>query len=329
MSKPVNTVAVGAFVIGAFLILFIILFSLSEDLFERNVEYSLVVFDGSLKGLTQGAPVAFKGVPIGEVVSFDVYLDSDTFEALTPVVMRINRDRIRRSDEKSHSESDMQTMIDKGLRAQLQVQSLLTGQLYVQLDFHPDSPARYRKDELEKYDVPPDMIVIPTMPREMEKLSSSLDDLDLAALADDMKSIMSGLRQIINAPDTQALPENLTATIQAIEQLSNGIDAELQALSPELNQLVADAAGTMGTLNKNMPGLSADAQKTLEDMSATLETAQKALERLDHTLSDDSAVIYDMRKAAKEIGAAGRALQSLSESLETHPESLIKGKRAQ
>ena len=329
MSKPVNTVAVGAFVIGAFLILFIILFSLSEDLFERNVEYSLVVFDGSLKGLTQGAPVAFKGVPIGEVVSFDVYLDSDTFEALTPVVMRINRDRIRRSGEKSHSESDMQTMIDKGLRAQLQVQSLLTGQLYVQLDFHPDSPARYRKDELEKYDVPPDMIVIPTMPREMEKLSSSLDDLDLAALADDMKSIMSGLRQIINAPDTQALPENLTATIQAIEQLSNGIDAELQALSPELNQLVADAAGTMGTLNKNMPGLSADAQKALEDMSATLETAQKALEQLDHTLSDDSAVIYDMRKAAKEIGAAGRALQSLSESLETHPESLIKGKRAQ
>lgn len=329
MSKPVNTVAVGAFVIGAFLILFIILFSLSEDLFERNVEYSLVVFDGSLKGLTQGAPVAFKGVPIGEVVSFDVYLDSDTFEVLTPVVMRINRDRIRRSDEKSHSESDMQTMIDKGLRAQLQVQSLLTGQLYVQLDFHPGSPARYRKDELEKYDVPPDMIVIPTMPKEMEKLTSSLEDFDLAALADDMKSIMSGLRQIINAPDTQAMPENLTATIQAIEQLSNGIDAELQALSPELNQLVADAAGTMGTLNKNMPGLSADAQKTLEDMSATLETAQKALERLDYTLSDDSAVIYDMRKAAKEIGAAGRALQSLSESLETHPESLIKGKRAQ
>jgi paraquat-inducible protein B len=100
-------------------------------------------------------------------------------------------------------------------------------------------------------------------------------------------------------------------------------------VSPDLNQLVTDAAGSMATLNKDLPVLSKDAQKVLEDLAVTLETARKALQRVDYTLSDDSALIYDLRQAASEIGAAGRALQSLAESLDTHPESLIKGKRAQ
>ena len=328
MSKSTNTVAVGAFVAGAFAILFAILFLLTGDLFRRDVDSALVVFDGSLKGLNVGAAVAFKGVQIGEVEDFDVYVDSETLQVLTPVRLRVYTDRIKRTDGSERSENDVQHMIDKGLRAQLQLQSLLTGLLYIQLDFYPESTANYRASDLEKYDIPDDVIIIPTIPRELEKLARGLQEIDFAGLAANANKTLEGMNKLVNNPEFQALPDHLKATLAAVEQLSRRLDAEVQSLSPELNALVADSGGAMKTLNRELPALSADTRAAVAQLKTTLETAQTALNSIDYVMSDDSAVLYDVREAARELGRAGQALQSLAETLETQPEALIKGKAA-
>lgn len=326
MSKSPNTVVVGAFVAGAFLILFSLLFMLSGNLFKRNVDVGLMIFDGSLKGLNVGAPVAFKGVPIGEVVDFDVYVDSDTYEVLTPVEVRIYSDRIKRSDVDHRSDQDVAIMIERGLRAQLQLQSLLTGLLYIQLDFHPNQPPRFTAEELEKYDIPEEYMIIPTIPTDMERLTRGLQEIDFAMLADDAQRTLSGIDRFINDPDFQALPERISSMLAAVEQLSARLDSEVETLSPDLQSLVANSSGAMATLNEDLPGLSDEANQTLLELTTSLKSAQETLGNVDYLTSDDSAVLVEVTRAAQEMAKAGRALQSLAETLETQPESLLRGK---
>lgn len=330
MSKQVNTLAIGAFVVGAALILFSALFYLSGTVFNRNTEKGLMVFDGSVKGLKVGAPVAFKGVQIGEVVDFDVIVDLDTYEVLTPVEVRTYSDRVRGVRDGEIVENDdidpTDALIKRGLRAQLQMQSLLTGLLYIQLDFYPNRPPRFTAEDLERYDLPKDITIIPTIPTDMERIARGLEEIDFSALADDVQEMLKGIDRFINDPDFQALPENIGAALAAVKQLSERLDSEVQSLSPELNELVTDAGGTMKTLNKELPALSADAQQALDKLSAAIGAAQTSLGTVDYLLSDDSATLYEITRAAQELAAAGRALQSLAETLETQPESLLRGK---
>ncbi|MDJ0877333.1 MAG: MlaD family protein [Halieaceae bacterium] len=330
MSKPASTVTIGAFVVGAFLILFALLFLLSGDIFNRNTDKALVVFDGSLKGLNVGAPVAFKGVQIGEVVGFDVVVDSDTYEVMTPVLLRVEKGRVTQVDDGKEVREDVPTgaLIERGMRAQLQLQSLLTGLLYVQLDFHPGTPERFGEAELrERYDIDEDYIIVPTIPTDLERLTRSLQEVDFGELAKDIRGLLNGIDRIVNDEDLQALPERASAMMLAIEELSRRLEGEVNTLSPDLQTLVTEAGGTMKTLNQDMPELTAGAEQAMEDLSVTLETAQQALKKMEYLLSDDSPMIYDLRKAAEELGAAGRSLQSLAETLETQPESILKGIR--
>lgn len=329
MSKAASSVKIGAFVVGAFLILFAMLFLVSGDLFNRGSDKALVVFDGSLKGLNIGAPVAFKGVPIGEVIGFDVVVDPDTYEVMTPVLLRIEADRVQVTGEDDAADVKTEALIKRGMRAQLQLQSLLTGLLYVQLDFHPGTPERYNETELRaRYDeIDDDYIIVPTIPTDFERLARGLQEIDFVELASDISDLINGVDRLINDEELQALPERTSAMMLAIEELARRLEGELNTLSPGLQTLVTEAGGTMTTLNEDMPGLTANADQALKDLSVTLETAQKALKNMEFLLSDDSPLIYDLRKAAEELGAAGRSLQSLAETLETQPESILKGIR--
>lgn len=330
MSKSTNTLAIGAFVVGAFLILFSALFYLSGNVFNRNTEMALMVFDGSVKGLKVGAPLAFKGVQIGEVTNFDVIVDLETYDVLTPVEARIYTDRVkgvRAGELVDDDDFDASAaLIERGLRAQLQVQSLLTGLLYIQLDFHPNQPARYTAEDLSKYDLPTDVQIVPTIPTDLERLARSLEEFDFRALTDNIEKTLAGIDRFVNDPDFQGMPENINGTLAAIEQLSSRLDGELAAIGPDLRSLAANSSGAMKTLNQDMPELSANAKQSLAELAAALDAAETTLGNVDYLLSEDSATLYEITKAARELGAAGRAMQSLAETLETQPESLLKGK---
>ena len=330
MSKKANTLVIGAFVVGAFLILFSLLFYLSGNVFKRDSEVGLMVFDGSVKGLKVGAPVAFKGVQIGEVTDFDVIVDLDNYDVLTPVEVRIYSDRvvgIRGGKRVKNDDYDpTEALIARGLRAQLQVQSLLTGLLYVQLDFHPNTKPRFTAEDLAKYDLPKDINVVPTIPTDLERIARSLQEINFTALADDVQATINGIDRFINDPDFQALPKRIGSMLASLEQLSLRLDSEVATLSPGLNTLVTEAGGSMETLNADLPELSAETRKALAELAAALKSAQGTLGNVDYLLSDDSPTLYELTKAAQELAAAGRALQSLAETLETQPESLLRGK---
>ncbi len=116
-------------------------YTLSTQIVYQNTLKYVMYFNGSVRGLTVGAPVQLRGIAIGKVTDINLELDKKTAEIHIPVTVELEPDRIKEiNNEKNISDKDiMEQLIKKGLRAQLQTGSLLTGQLLVDLDFHPKS----------------------------------------------------------------------------------------------------------------------------------------------------------------------------------------------
>ena len=138
MSEKPHTVALGAFIVGALLIVISTgLFLLGSGLGKK--ETMVMVFDSSVKGLNVGAPMAMRGVQVGQVTGIELIMDADTLDLITVVEADFMVNRVHWEGSEDEDEDLTGALIARGLRAQLNTQSLLTGLLYVQLDFHPDS----------------------------------------------------------------------------------------------------------------------------------------------------------------------------------------------
>src|SRR5450631_581933 len=143
MNKKFNKTMIGIFVIGALVLLMvaIVVFG-SGDLFKKTNKFVLY-FDGSVKGLSIGAPVKFRGVSIGSVKDISLIYDSKAETITLPVIVEIQQDRIQGAPSFGEL-GGAQKMIALGLRGNLEVQSFLTGQLMISFDFYPDRPAKLR-----------------------------------------------------------------------------------------------------------------------------------------------------------------------------------------
>ena len=160
MQLEKHKAGVGLFILATLALLICGIIALGGGrYFSRDTEYVLY-FDSSVNGLTIGSPVMLRGVPLGAVTRITLMTGASDTGVTTPVNIRINADNlVQASGERVHDEVAEQeiirTMISKGMRAQLQTASLLTGQARIQLDFYPDVPARFRS--------PTPLLEIPTV----------------------------------------------------------------------------------------------------------------------------------------------------------------------
>lgn len=318
MSEKPHTVAIGAFVIGALLIgITLVLFALGSG-FGRQRDTIVMVFDGSVKGLTVGAPLALRGVNVGQVTNIELMLNSDSVELIMLVEAELREEDIRRV---GNSDRDLtEELIARGLRAQLRLQSLLTGLLYIQLDFHPNT-----KVVLSKIDSP--YTQIPTIPTDMQLLVRKLEEMDLAKLADNVQAIIEGLNHFVTSEDFQALPANLNTSLLAVTDLSNQLRQQIDSSGDKLDRVLDGAAGTLASADRELPKISGLAQQNLELLAEAIAAFESTMEDLDAMISPDSATSYELSKALRELALASRAIRLLAKTLEEQPESLIRGKQ--
>ena len=150
MSKKANTAMIGAFVIGATILAVVGILAFGSGALFRSTDTFVLYFDGDLQGLTVGAPVLFRGVPVGEVKSIKVFYKTGTPDFVVPVVIETQHERFHeiQSDTGEYAEHIDQREVDRliqdGLRGRLTLQSLVTGQLAISLDMLPDTPANLR-----------------------------------------------------------------------------------------------------------------------------------------------------------------------------------------
>lgn len=193
--------------------------AIGEAELTEKVPYVLY-FDGSVRGLDVGAPVEFRGIRVGSVTSVDLVLDTEAEKALIPVTIVIEPQRIKRVGSRFAEDpyAGMNILVQKGLRAQLRPGSLITGQLYVNLNFVPDAP---KKELIRNAGEPPQ---IPTIPSELEELTRSLNGvlerlakLPLESVLDDARSTLQSIQNVVNSPDVTQSLESLRGAMESAD----------------------------------------------------------------------------------------------------------------
>ncbi len=192
MSKQVNKSLIGGFVVGAIALTVVALAIFGSGEFFKSRPKFVMYFDTSVKGLNVGSPVNFKGVPIGAVTGVQLQLNVKDLNVKIPVFVELYPERISviggERDIKNVSR-----MIEKGLRAQLKMQSLITGQLMIELDFYNNKPAVYAGDGK--------IAEIPTIPSSIEELTRTLANVPFDKIAEKLTKSIEGIERIINSPE--------------------------------------------------------------------------------------------------------------------------------
>lgn len=229
----------------------------------RTTTYVLV-FNESLRGLEVGAPVDFRGMVLGEVVSMAVDVDPvhKTFRTLVEVNLHANRliERARDAEQASTLLADRKAVVDRfvahGLRAQLKIGSLLTGQLYVALDFFPTATPATMNWTTD----PPEM---PTVPGGLQEFQSTLTRIVKKVDQIPLEEIGVEARRSLQA---------LSRALQSADRLAKRLDAEV---APEARLTLEEARRTLGTAERTFKAdapLQQDARETLRELSRTAQS---------------------------------------------------------
>ena len=317
MSEKAHNVAIGTFVSGAILIaVTMIIFALGTGFGEKR-ETVVMVFNGSVKGLSIGAPVALRGVQIGQVTNIELMLDTDAIGLIMLVEAEISEKNIRRLG--SNPEHITDQLIERGMRAQLRTQSLLTGLLYIQLDFHPGT-----KPVLA--DVKSEHIQIPTIPTDLEELTRKLDQLDLGTLADEVQGIVGALNAFLTSDSFQAVPAQAQQALAEVTALSRQLQAQVAVSGPKLDQALDGATTTLDGANQELPRMSELVEKNLKVLNEAITGFESTMRNIDGLVAPNSPTTYQLNQVLEEVTRASRAIQSLANTLQEQPEALLRGK---
>jgi paraquat-inducible protein B len=301
-----------------------ILYETEEDIHQkaaRELRHWVLEFEGSVRGLSKEAPVEFRGIKIGEVTDIRAEFDIETMEPRILVFVQTDPEAFKAMGESFLDPKEwMEKLVEKGLRAQLKTGSLITGQLFVDVDFHPDTPPA-----MMKYDhIYPQL---PTLPAPMEMITASLnrllskiERLPLVEISNSVKNTVQGAERLVNSAELRNSIVELNQTLKNTRKFTGNLDA---TLTPELQKALA-------RLNKALEGAQMLVQdldaKVTPEVNATLDQTQKTLADIGGVVSPDSPIYSELRRALKELADAAKSIRVMAEYLERHPDALIYGK---
>jgi paraquat-inducible protein B len=303
MVSKINPATIGAFVVGAIVLLIagVLLFG-GGKFFQEKHPYVLF-FDSSVEGLNVGAPVVFRGVQVGQVTAIAAIADPQTYDIRIQVQIVIVRGIVKVGED-GHIFQDqhqaVEKLIQRGARATLRMQSFVTGLLYVALDFFPDTPVRLLGLE-------PTIQELPTIPSDMDQLKSSLQEgmaeikkLPLGAVVAEALTVLQRIKALLELPELKQALVTLPGVMTDARQLLYKADGQVEALGPKL-------AGTAET-----------ASKALETLRVTMLDAQKLVRDVDGQVALLAGGAKETLTSAKEaLTAARSALGQAQKSLAT------------
>lgn len=268
---------------------------------DGEAQMLLLYFKQSIRGLRPGATVDFRGVELGEVQSVGIEYDAEQREFRMPVLIRVYPDRLGRKFNEAQrqsrytAEQRIRFMISRGLRAQLRTANLLTGQMYIALDFFPKATP-VKVDETQK------PLQLPTIPNTTDQLQTQIAD------------IVQKLSQV------------------PFDEIGNNVRDLTGNLSQvPYAELVADARTTLATLNRTLAGAEQLTHSLNDDVApeivAAMADVRKTLSSAQQTLAEDAPLQQDLRRTLQELARAAASLRVLTDYLERHPEAILRGKQ--
>jgi paraquat-inducible protein B len=204
--RKANKTLIGAFVVGAVALLAIAIMVFgSGALFKQSDKYVLF-FDGSIKGLSEGAPVIFRGVKIGNVSKIGLVYDTKEKRVLIPVVIDVELSRVKGVPDKL-GYPDYKKLIEEGLQAKLEIQNFISGQLMIGFDFYPNRPVK-------TYGIIKDYPELPALPISPD-IFEAMNDIPIKKIANDLEQTVSAINRLVNSEGIAELYTTLRELTQA------------------------------------------------------------------------------------------------------------------
>jgi paraquat-inducible protein B len=323
MSKKANPTIIGLFfVIGLALGLGGLLIFSSRSLFHPQFK-PILYFNASLKGLSPGAPVKFRGVDVGSVVDVLIRHNQATNDFSMPVLIEIDKKLAQiKSDEQLRigDKAHLGQIIGQGLRARLDSESLVTGVLYVALDIIPDAPPPIF------HQLKPEYQEIPTVPSDLQRLMASVAHLNLQGLSEKLDGILAHVDVILGQMDMPAINAGVTNLLASANHvvttpdLTNSLTSLRKTLD-QANVLVRHVDGRVDPLVDSVTNTLSDARRTLVDLRA-------GLQNISDLVGPDSSLRPSLAQTLEELASASRSVSDLAELLKRDPNALLVGRKS-
>ncbi|MFO7884079.1 MAG: MlaD family protein [Desulfobacteraceae bacterium] len=287
MSREANTTIIGAFIAGAVVLAAagIIIFG-SGNFFSEKNRYVLF-FDGSVQGLSVGSPVVFRGVKIGSVKSIHIKTNAKDMTFSIPVLIEIEDKKFvvqENSDTSLSLKKQLDILIDKGLRAQLEMQSMVTGMLLINLDFHPQKAAVLKGKTLNYPE-------IPTIQSEIDLLTQKIKTVPMEEIFNKLLSIATTIENAFKAQKTTELVHLFKQTLVHVDSLIVHLDEQVQPAASEFEQTMKDIQKVSKTADTEITRLGSRMDTTLADIQTLAQCTRRHME----------IVMPEMETAVKDI----------------------------
>lgn len=323
--KKANPTVIGAFVLMSLALVAFAIMALGGSALFTPKQRVVAFFEGSVKGLTVGAAVNFRGVKIGSVDRIVLQFEPDSLEPRVPVYMTLVPDKVRLiGSDNDVRDIPFDAYIQRGLRARLDIDSLVTGQLVVDLDFRPDVPAVFHTQR------DTDFPEIPSMKSDFDVLKDQLSQLPLRQLADDIKSMVKSFQVLANGTGGTlgVVGEELKATAlttrETLEQAQRTIvtlDRALQSFERTSNEAAKTLATTGPALNQTLQS----AQSAMLRLETTMQGADAAVAQVTELTAPGAPLRAELEQSLRDLSASSESLRHFADTVERQPNALIFG----
>ncbi len=334
MSKKASSTMIGLFTLMGLLIAAASLVLLGVGKYFEQTHKLQLYFDKSVNGLAVGSDVRFGGVRIGRVSSINVIVDSVENRKIIPVVVELTSKELKSVAGSGQvmldfsSPEGVHQAVDRGLRAGMKQQSLVTGQLYVEFDIVPDTKGF-------TYDEPggPEFPVVPTIPTEIDELISGItdglkkiNDLDIEGLMTEMRDVLKGANAQIKELDLKEINENLTTITRDVRGLTS--DERLKSSLANLDEALKEIRELSTKANDGLDPLLADIREVAEKTRASLVRIEESADSLSKVTDPRSPLLLDFQNLIHETETTSRTLRELTDDLKRNPGSLLRNKES-
>jgi paraquat-inducible protein B len=300
-SKPV---IVGSFILGALALMVIAILAFGGMNFLAHKLRVVVVFSDSIAGLEVGAPVTFRGTVIGRVKGMRLHMDIQRHTSWLPVYLDLDLDRIAWANGSvGGKRDDLQAAVDSGLRAQLVSQGLVGGDMSVNLDYRPGTPAMLAGQAEDAFE-------IPTVPLDLQDLKDQLLKLNLPEIGHKAQEVLSSMQRVTEELGSRVGP------------LADGLQITLETTTFAVRRLQLDSARTLGDVDRLANESRRQIATNGDDLDDVLRKAKDVTDRTDalvESLNDMTSPRGDLQSSLRDLAASAGSLRGLTHDLERDP----------
>ena len=302
MSKPASKTLIGAFVIGALLLAVVAIIVFGSGRFFTKTLINVMYFHGSVKGLNVGSPLMFRGVKIGAVKNIELRYDARDLSFLICVYAEIDPKRMvyvgHEPGHPAHRGVDQEGT--KGTA--LELQSMVTGQLVINLDFFPDKPVRLLGID-KRYEE------IPTISSEIDELISAAGQLPLKEMAAKVIHTLDGIDRIVNSPKMSSSLDSLSGSLKEARAMLGKVDRQIDPVLATIKE----SSDSFRDIVRKGEGVPDKVEKALEAALSTLHQAESTLLSAQEVASGDSTLVRQVDATLREVSDTARSFRFLSD----------------